>query len=684
MVKDISKVNILSTDNNSSVVLDKTIKDDSKSNYLYDNIPIGIPRQLYIEPYISNKQTNRNYPLYKGFPVVNTLLKGGNLTYQQPPGSLVDPKMGPIASKKQKCEHCKNVAEFCPGHSGYYNFGTFIINPPFLKQLLNLLKRHLCTKCGEVKLEAKKKTCMKCNNKSFKFSCDGSYFYLIREDNVIIPSSTLYKLITKLPLEITKVNYNIADHYFTDYLYISANFVRAQAKTKSKGNINMFYQEIINNLMDVANYKVDNEKRKQTQLLVSILIDIMIDAKFEDKQKILKQFSKIYKDLNNKPNKDFSLKVLVSAKEGIVRNGILGKKISKMVRCVIIGDPNVSLNELHIPINIAKNITLKEVINQFNYKQVYQLLENSPNYPTVLSVKKKNEAKQIITENNRSSIKIEYGDIVERHVMNGDYAFFNRAPTLTHTSITAFELVIFGNDKANIETNVDSNDYVIKMNNLICPFFNADFDGDAMTLIFASKIASRLEMKYLNNVTQRVVSLKNAGLSIGIKEDAVIGLAQATMDKELVPINDVFLRFRTVKSANKYSFLQYMDNMTLTAHQAASYLIPPGITMSFMPTSYDATLSKFIKYDADSMKVIIKDSQISQGVLDSATSKLFKFILSKYDNKIMTEVIYDFQQYALGYLRQNAFTIGIKDLYIKQEHVDYIEKTLESIKRYCM
>eukprot|EP00878_Enallax_costatus_P030609 GHUV01033360.1.p1 GENE.GHUV01033360.1~~GHUV01033360.1.p1 ORF type:complete len:120 (-),score=16.95 GHUV01033360.1:660-1019(-) len=61
------------------------------------------------------------------------------------------------------------------------------------------------------------------------------------------------------------------------------------------------------------------------------------------------------------------------------------------------------------------------------------------------------------------------GDVVERHLENGDVVLFNRQPSLHRVSIQAFRAVVRPGR-------------TLRFNECVCSPFNADFDGDEMNL----------------------------------------------------------------------------------------------------------------------------------------------------------------------------------------------------------
>jgi DNA-directed RNA polymerase beta' subunit len=86
---------------------------------------------------------------------------------------------------------------------------------------------------------------------------------------------------------------------------------------------------------------------------------------------------------------------------------------------------------------IAKNITKPVIVNKINKNFLTKLIQNGPDtWPGAKMLEKQNG--EVITLRyylDRNSIVLEEGDIVHRHMMDGDAILFNRQPTLHRMSM---------------------------------------------------------------------------------------------------------------------------------------------------------------------------------------------------------------------------------------------------------
>lgn len=132
-----------------------------------------------------------------------------------------------------------------------------------------------------------------------------------------------------------------------------------------------------------------------------------------------------------------SIKDRLSGKHGRMRGNLMAKRVDFSARSVITADPNISIRELGIPLKIAKNMTKPVYVNKLNKKFLTKLVRNGSDvWPGAKILDKKNgESITLKYYLDRNSIVLEEGDIVHRHMMDGDAILFNRQPTLHRMSM---------------------------------------------------------------------------------------------------------------------------------------------------------------------------------------------------------------------------------------------------------
>lgn len=131
-----------------------------------------------------------------------------------------------------------------------------------------------------------------------------------------------------------------------------------------------------------------------------------------------------------------SIKDRLNGKGGRMRGNLMAKRVDFSARSVITADPNISIRELGVPMKIAKNITKPVIVNKINKNFLTKLVRNGPDvWPGAKILEKNGELFTLRYDLDRNSIVLEEGDIVHRHMMDGDAILFNRQPTLHRMSM---------------------------------------------------------------------------------------------------------------------------------------------------------------------------------------------------------------------------------------------------------
>jgi DNA-directed RNA polymerase beta' subunit len=134
-----------------------------------------------------------------------------------------------------------------------------------------------------------------------------------------------------------------------------------------------------------------------------------------------------------------SLQQRLGSKEGRIRSNLQGKRVEFSARSVITPDPNISVKELGVPMKIAMNLTFPEKVTPFNIGKLYKLIQNGPDtYPGAKTIVRADGGRTISLKHvNTKTLELFEGDVVNRHLMDGDVVLFNRQPSLHRMSMMA-------------------------------------------------------------------------------------------------------------------------------------------------------------------------------------------------------------------------------------------------------
>ena len=161
-----------------------------------------------------------------------------------------------------------------------------------------------------------------------------------------------------------------------------------------------------------------------------------------------------------------SIQDRLGSKEGRIRFNIQGKRVEFSARSVITPDPNISIQELGVPIEIASNLTYPERVTPYNRDRLYKLVQNGADtYPGAKTLVRADGRMISLKHVNAKDIVLYNGDIVNRHLLDGDIVLFNRQPTLHKMSMMAHRVKVLPYK-------------TFRLNVLVTRPYNADFDGD--------------------------------------------------------------------------------------------------------------------------------------------------------------------------------------------------------------
>ena len=362
-----------------------------------------------------------------------------------------------------------------------------------------------------------------------------------------------------------------------------------------------------------------------------------------------------------------TIKDRLNGKGGRVRGNLMGKRVDFSARSVITPDPNLSISQLGVPLKIAKNLTKPIVVTKNNKKYLKHLIVNGPDvYPGAKIYEKKNGENISLRYVDRNSIILEEGDIVHRHMIDGDCILFNRQPTLHKMSMMCHRVKIM---------------YVgdtFRMNVGDTKPYNADFDGDEMNLHIPQDDISEIELQNLAAVEYQIISPANNKSIIGIFQDSLLG-------SYLFTYKDI-----TFDKKTAMNLLMYMDNIDLSKinfdkekisnFEILSQILP-NISMKYKTKKFqddeDYNISNNI---LEIKKGIIYRGHIDKSILGDTSRGLIHRIFNDYGSINSQKFIDNFQNIVTEYMKINSYSVGISDLIANAETNTKISQVISTKK----
>ena len=342
-----------------------------------------------------------------------------------------------------------------------------------------------------------------------------------------------------------------------------------------------------------------------------------------------------------------AIKERLNGKGGRVRGNLMGKRVDFSARSVITPDPNLSIKELGIPLKIAKNITCPVQVNSLNKSFLEKLVQNGPDvHPGAKILEKKNGDNISLRYVDRDSIKLEIGDVVHRHMMDGDPVLFNRQPTLHRMSMMCHiaRIMPIGD--------------TFRMNVGDTKPYNADFDGDEMNLHMPQDIESASELRNLAAVPWQIISPANNKSIVGIFQDSLLGAYRFTRPD---------IKFSPRDAMNLLMAYDRVDVSKLNTKEVTNFEIMSQI----LPPLSIKYKSKRFKDDEDykSSNNVLEiqngkyiRGQMEKGILGDGTKGLIHRICNDFGNMKSAAFIDDLQNIVTEYMKTSAYSVGISDL----------------------
>jgi len=346
----------------------------------------------------------------------------------------------------------------------------------------------------------------------------------------------------------------------------------------------------------------------------------------------------------------------IKGKEGRIRKNLSGKRVNYSARSVISPDPYLEINEVGVPYEIAKVITVSEMVTDANIEAMKKLIM-SEDYPKANYIIRADEKRRKVTPELKSEIveEIVPGYRVERQLIDGDIVLFNRHPSLHKGSLMAHYVRVLPYK-------------TFRLHPAVTFPYNADFDGDEMNIHSPQTEEARSEAKTLLEVSQNLMSPKNNTNVIGNITDAITGNYLLSKDEITKEYADQLI-FRCGLIAN-------FSKKNLKGNEVISTLLP-----------------KNINFSNDNIKIkdgIIESGTVDQDVFGVEEGELIKFLDDKLGREETIRTIKKIFRLGTNYLTDRGITISLSDLNLKKEVTNQSEeiikraeeKTQEVIKSY--
>jgi len=453
-------------------------------------------------------------------------------------GGLMDLRLGAI-DPGVRCRTCGGRLKECLGHSGRIDLARPVMHLKYMP-LIELGLRSFCHDCGKLLLDEKKlekyspterakkakdaKKCPYCSAPQERVKIDKpTGFYIgkkrlfptqIREMLMNIPDEELKKI--GVDSTSTRPEWAVLNSLLVPSVTVRPSII-LESGERSEDDLTHKLSDIIR-----ANQRLwENLNAGAPEVIIEDLWDLLqyhVTTFFDNSVARVPPA----RHRSGQPLKTITERI--KGKEGRIRKNLAGKRVNYSARSVISPDPSIELNEVGVPYEIAKIVTVAETVNDLNIKKLKKLIQKAEVYPGANYVIRPDGKRKKITEELKEEIinEIEPGYKVERHLQDGDVVLFNRHPSLHKGSLMAHFVKVLPGKTFRIHPAS------------VFPY-NADFDGDEMNIHSPQTEEARAEAKILLDVKANLISPKNNTNFLGNIQDAVTGgylLGLAELSKE--------------------------------------------------------------------------------------------------------------------------------------------------------
>ena len=619
---------------------------------------------------------------------------------------LMDPRLG-VIDPGLRCRSCGGRPGECPGHFGHIDLIAPVIHVGFAKLIRKIL-RAICRDCSRLMLkeneknmyleqiqtlerlgqmtddvvnkvfsEARKnKNCPYCGapQQEIKFERPLSY---IEEGHKLTPSDIRDRF-EKIPdddIQVMGMNPATArpEWIILTVLPVPPVTMRPSITLESGQRSE---DDLTHKLVDIIRINQRFQENREAGAPQLIIEDLWELLQYHVTTFLDNTVSGVppARHRSGRPLKTLSQRL--KGKEGRFRGSLSGKRVNFSARTVISPDPNLSINEVGVPMDIAMELSVPIEVNARNKEQVKTYVRRGPDrHPGVNYVTRPDQRRVKVTDKNCEEVseQIDTGWRIDRQLADGDIVLFNRQPSLHRMSIMSHRVKVMPYK-------------TFRLNPSVCPPYNADFDGDEMNLHVPQTQEARAEAEILMRVQENILSPRFGGPIIGGIHDYVTGAFLLTHGYKPISRRDIMELLKKFDIDELPKPAGIMEGKPYwTGKQVFSIIIPKGLYLNFKADfCYNCDVCKGEDCENDAY-VVISDGQLLKGTIDAEAIGAFKGkitdrIIKEFSPSVASEFLDRMTLLALRGIMYAGFSFGIDDEDIPKEAAEQIDETTRTAR----
>ena len=621
-------------------------------------------------------------------------------------GGLFDPRMGVLDNGKV-CRTCGQTNHGCPGHFGHYRLTRPVYYIQFHQMIMSVLKC-ICIRCSRLRIDkelhkdllnrkgevrwkevlALSSNVKRCGQESENGCGSIQPDKFTREGIARIVAHYGGDLKQQQPLEVEQVHRlfrRIADED-VDFMGLNRYWCRPDwmictvlripppqvRPSVVQDNNQRSEDDLTHKLFDIIKndktlqLKIENNAAKNVidemtnvvQYHVATLVDNEIPGVAPSAQR------------SGRPLK--SIQQRLGGKEGRIRYNIQGKRVEYSARSVITPDPNLSVAEIGVPLEIAMNLTSPERVTPYNLDKLYKLVQNGADkWPGAKTIVRKDGRMISLKHVPTKDIVLYEGDTVNRHLLDNDILLFNRQPTLHKMSMMGHRVKVLPYK-------------TFRMNVLTTRPYNADFDGDEMNAHIPQSYEATVELEEIAAVPHHIITPRHAKPMIGVYQDTLVGsyrLTQSGIEFTRREFMNLMMWNKRFDGTMPVARSQVDGKERWTGQQVLGALMPP-VNIEMGNKSYDS--EKDGPQSDNFVKIV--EGDIMQGVVDGdiymkPSKGIIHVAYNDCGSKDTVGLLDALQNTVENFLVLNGFSVGISDLIADEDTKQAIDATIQEKKK---
>ncbi|XP_059276067.1 DNA-directed RNA polymerase IV subunit 1 isoform X1 [Lycium ferocissimum] len=596
---------------------------------------------------------------------------------------VTDPALG-FPNPIFECSTCgAKDGKNCEGHLGLIIFPYTILNPYFVSEVAQILKK-ICPGCKSVRRDKVKGA----DRTSACKYCDGILRGYPPTKFKVSPRDTFGR--TAIIAEVNenllkKLQHTSGGSLASDYWdFIPYDAQQDASLNSSKYKRVLSHAQVYSILKDVdPGFLEGLLKRKNSIFLNSCLLTPNCHRVTEFGQHMIfdesnRHFRKMI-DFRGTAN-DLSVCVLdrikaskIRAERSIINDPnapatglkyvkelVLAKRTNHAFRMVVVGDPNIELGEIGIPRHVAENLHFAEPLSSRNWEKLTDQCD--------LMILQKG---RIVVRRNGVLVPISVmdqlhrGDIIYRPLIDGDVVLINRPPSIHQHSLVALSVRILP---------INS---VLSINPLVCSPFRGDFDGDCLHGYIPQSVDSRIELNELVALNQQLIDGQNGQNLLSLSHDSLTAA-------HLILEQGVFL--------DQFQMQQLQMFCPRQAGMPAILRAPSGNKCYWTGKQlFSLFLPSDLEYNFPSNDVCISEGEIvtssgGSSWLHDSSENLFYSLVKRHGGETL-DLLYAAQTVLCEWLSMRGLSVSLSDLYIssnpysRENMIDEVFSGLQEAER---